>query len=80
MPIFKEAACFLLVERKGKNFKELSFFLTSWQDSDGSGENRLCSYHRSFFKIIKTGKNFKYNIEEKKLSIACNLNNSLFCV
>lgn len=29
-----------------------------------------------FFKIIKTNKNFKYNIEEKKLSIACNLSNS----
>ena len=24
-----------------------------------------CSCHRSYFKIIKTNKNFKYNIEEK---------------
>lgn len=76
MPIFKEVVSFLSAKRKRKNFKELSSLLTSRQDSDGSGENSLCSCHRSFFKIIKTNKNFKYNIEGKKLSIACNLNDS----
>ena len=65
MPICKEVVSFLSGERKGKNFKDLSSLLTSWQDSDGNGENSLCSRHRYFFKILKTNKNFKYNIEEK---------------